>query len=408
MEAAPRPHPANSKLAARIAAGKRHMTEAAIKKAVAPAPKPVKPLTNNPGYGYHGIADAKYKGDANKAHSEYNKMHAKVKDWAGEAGHLMHSKKPNLMVRDYLDSPRGRHLEGLQADDKYIKKDFGHFARSYDPKLFTEETLAEGKKVTHGVFVNWHAGERKGLTVHHGGNTSDPEKATKLAERLNGQLHDGKQYNYHYEARPLGRKTVNEQAGPADDNIPGIYTKQDKDGRYREFPIKKHPAHGYALHLGTGAVFHMNKSKIKQWIASSGSQYVREETLAEDHDDYSGTYEVQSRDGNYRRVHIRRQPSGKYHIHHPDGSKGEWSHDGVKSYIARNNATWMNEETLNETSKSEDAQRVQYGVMKRDDYLKKWKIGKYGERPHPLAGPGGLYKNLVGRSIDSKSAATKK
>lgn len=265
-----------SKLTARVAAGKRYQTEEAIKKAAAPARKPVKPLTNNPGYGYHGIADRKYKGDTNKAHAEYNIMHAKVKDWAGEAGHLAMSKKPNLMVRDYLDSARGRHLEGLQADEKYIKKDFGHFARSYDPKLFVES---------------------------------------------------------------IG------------DN---------------------------------------------------------EETLGEDSGDYSGTYEIQSRDGNYRRVRIKRQPSGKYHIHHPDGSKGEWSHDGVKSYISRNNATWMNEETLDETSKSEGALRVQYGVMKRDDYLKKWKIDKYGAQKNRLAGPGGLYKNLlVGSNIDSKSAATR-
>jgi len=393
------------KLTERVTAGKRHMTEEAIKKAVKPAPKPVKILTNNPGYGYHGIADAKYKGDTNKAHAEYNRMHAKVKDWAGEAGHLMHAKKPNLMVRDYLDSPRGRHLEGLQADEKYIKKDFGHFARSYDPKLFVESVeLDEGRaRTTHAVFCVYHSGQYKGMVVHHGGNTSNPEKAQALADRLNASSdaffagkHVKEKANYHYEARPRGQRTWMEHAGDPSD------------------------------------------------------------------DDHSGVYEVQQRDGRYKKVRIRRQPDGKYHIHHADGSKGSTDLNGVKSYISRNSAAWMNEErmeehggfkvgdivthedsapmhihsinlfkgskepqallgykpagkgrgirhafvsslrahnvneeTLNETTRSQDAQRVQYGVMKHDDYLKKWKIGKYGEKKNSLAGPGGIYKNLL-------------
>ena len=276
-----------AKLTARVAAGKRHMTEEAIKKAVKPAPKAPKILTNNPGYGYHGIADAKHKGDTNKAHAEYNRMHAKVKDWAGEAGHLMHAKKPNLMVRDYLDSPRGRHLEGLQADEKYIKKDFGHFARSYDPKLFVESVeLDEGRtRPTHAVFCVWHSGQYKGMVVHHGGNTSNPAKAQALADRLNASSdaffagkHVKEKSNYHYEARPRGQRTWMEHAGDPDD------------------------------------------------------------------DDHSGVYEVQQRDGRYKNVRIRRQPDGKYHIHHADGSKGSTDLKGVKSYISRNSATWMNEE----------------------------------------------------------------
>jgi len=339
-----------AKLTARVAAGKRYQTEETIKKAVKPAPKPVKPLTNNPGYGYHGIVDRKHKGDANKAHAAYNAMHAKVKNWAGEAGHLAVSKKPNEMVRDYLDSKRGRHLEGLEADEKYIKKDFGHFSRSYDPKLFVE-SLEEGvRRTTHAVFCVYHSGQYKGMVVHHGGNTSNPEKAQALADRLNASSdaffkdkHVKEKANYHYEARPRGNRTWMEHAGDPGD------------------------------------------------------------------DDHSGVYEVQQRDGRYKNVRIRRQPDGKYHIHHADGSKGSTDLNGVKSYISRNNAAWMNEEALNETTRSEDAQRVQYGVMKRDDYLRKWKIGKFGEKKNRLAGPGGLYKNLlVGSNIDNKSAATKK
>lgn len=46
-----------------------------------------------------------------------------------------------------------------------------------------------------------------------------------------------------------------------------------------------------------------------------------------------------------------------------------------------------------------DAQRVQYGAMSKDDYNKKYKLGKYKAGGNPLAGPGGLYKNLVKRPM---------
>lgn len=46
-----------------------------------------------------------------------------------------------------------------------------------------------------------------------------------------------------------------------------------------------------------------------------------------------------------------------------------------------------------------DAERVQYGVMKQDDYNKKYKLGKYRPAGNKLAGPGGLYKNLLHKSV---------
>jgi hypothetical protein len=46
-----------------------------------------------------------------------------------------------------------------------------------------------------------------------------------------------------------------------------------------------------------------------------------------------------------------------------------------------------------------DAERVQYGVMKRDDYNKKYKLGKYKPAGNKLAGPGGLYKNLLAKGM---------
>lgn len=108
-----------------------------IAEAEKPSNKP-KVKSNNPGNGYHGVLYRVHFGDNSKVDREYRKMHARVKDMAGEAGHLKDSKKPNLMVRDYLDSKRGRHLESYEKDDKYIKKDFGSFAKTYDPKLFAE------------------------------------------------------------------------------------------------------------------------------------------------------------------------------------------------------------------------------------------------------------------------------
>lgn len=292
-----------AKLTARVAAGKRYQTEEAIKKAVKPAPKPVKILTNNPGYGYHGIADAKHKGDANKAHAEYNRMHAKVKDWAGEAGHLMHAKKPNLMVRDYLDSPRGRHLEGLQADEKYIKKDFGHFARSYDPKLFVEEveTLDELSKNTLMSYKS------KSLS-----------RVDNMAKALRGKEHKA--------VDPL--KMYNKVSG-----------------------IK------------------LAQRKLKEQAGDPGD------------DDHSGVYEVQQRDGRYKNVRIKRQPDGKYHIHHADGSKGSTDLNGVKSYISRNGAAWMKEE--HSVNEAKSAYTREYDAYKKERNVKTY--DEFTKRAHDFA-----------------------
>jgi len=347
------------KLTKRVAAGKRHMTEETVAKKVA---KPVKPLTNNPGYGYHGIAHTKHKGDANKAHAEYNKMHAKVKDWAGEAGHLVHSKKPNVMVRDYLDSKRGRHLEGLEADDKYIKKDFGHFARSYDPKLFVESI--------------------------------DPD-------------------------------------------IAGIYTHQQRNGTYKNVRIKAVNVAGkpgYHIHHADGSVTKTDQKGAKDFIARNNAQYVKEDVLeegtkrhnitahvnvlkkhgykeTENHPDMKRSWHrelVHPKTGHFAIVDAIHAGGTNTEIAHPtkDGEHNLEHTEDLHKHLTKLHG--VNEETINETTKSEDAQRVQYGVMKREDYLKKWKIGRFDSKQHPLSGPGGVYKNLVGRSLDDKSLATRK
>lgn len=104
-------------------------------------------ITKNEGWGYHGEMLTKHGDDMKKAGRAYSSMHSKVKKIAGEAGHLRDVAKPNVMVRDYLDSRHGRHLADAESFDNasgrelhpYITKDFGKFKKSY----VNEETLEE-------------------------------------------------------------------------------------------------------------------------------------------------------------------------------------------------------------------------------------------------------------------------
>jgi len=52
-------------------------------------------------------------------------------------------------------------------------------------------------------------------------------------------------------------------------------------------------------------------------------------------------------------------------------------------------------EEAKDPKQAADFQRVLYGLMKQDDYNKKWKLGKYRPAGNKLAGPGRLYKNLL-------------
>lgn len=49
----------------------------------------------------------------------------------------------------------------------------------------------------------------------------------------------------------------------------------------------------------------------------------------------------------------------------------------------------------NRAKKDFDFQLMMAGAMKRDDFNKKWKLGKYAVPKNKLAGPGGVYKNLL-------------
>ena len=66
-------------------------------------------------------------------------------------------------------------------------------------------------------------------------------------------------------------------------------------------------------------------------------------------------------------------------------------------YEAKNEGVELDEAKISSPKQRADLQRVQYGAMSRDEYDKKWKLGKYktGSPRNKLTGPGGLYKNLV-------------
>lgn len=111
--------------------------------------------SGNKGYGYHG------QHESDVADKKYSAMHAKVKKVAGEAGHLRDAKKPNVMVKHYLDSRHGRHLAGNEHDHEYIKKDFGKFKKAYKESDFAKESVGfdeEGnlvsQKVSFSDFLN--------------------------------------------------------------------------------------------------------------------------------------------------------------------------------------------------------------------------------------------------------------
>jgi hypothetical protein len=94
--------------------------------------------TGNEGHGYHGAAYSAAKGEnkMGEAGKAFTKAHSLVKTHA--ADHLKGVKNPNKMVTHYLDSKHGRHLHGNENNAAYVKKDFGHFAKGYNPKMHEE------------------------------------------------------------------------------------------------------------------------------------------------------------------------------------------------------------------------------------------------------------------------------
>jgi len=94
--------------------------------------------SKNPSYGYHGefIKDGHQAADR-----AFSKAHAQLKKIFGDAKLLTDVKKPNLMIRDFLDSNYGRHLKGHEDDSPHLVKLFKKFKRDYNPELFEETDL---------------------------------------------------------------------------------------------------------------------------------------------------------------------------------------------------------------------------------------------------------------------------
>lgn len=102
--------------------------------------------TGNPGRGYHG------EHDSDKADAAYSKAHSMVKKVAGDAGHMRDVKKPNVMVKHYLDSQYGRHLKGNE-NVEYIKKDFGKFKKTYKPEMHESAEFGVEEKLSFSEFM---------------------------------------------------------------------------------------------------------------------------------------------------------------------------------------------------------------------------------------------------------------
>lgn len=100
--------------------------------------------STNTTHGYHG--NVKVDDDSQRPKA-FAKMHAKVKKLAHEGGHLEDAKKPNVMVRHFLDSAHGRHIAN-NPTDKEITSRFAHFAKSYNPAMHEEVELEEEKNLT--------------------------------------------------------------------------------------------------------------------------------------------------------------------------------------------------------------------------------------------------------------------
>jgi hypothetical protein len=96
--------------------------------------------SGNKGYGYHGNVEARDDAEKDK---RYSAMHRYAKKLVGDAGHLQDAKKPNVMVKHFLDSAHGRHIAD-NPTDKNITSRFAHFKKSYNPAMHEEVEIEEG------------------------------------------------------------------------------------------------------------------------------------------------------------------------------------------------------------------------------------------------------------------------
>jgi hypothetical protein len=97
--------------------------------------------SGNKGHGYHGTVEARDEAERDK---RYSAMHRYAKQLVSAAGHLQDAKKPNVMVKHFLDSPHGRHI----ADNptvKNITSRFAGFKKIYDSSMHEEVEITEAR-----------------------------------------------------------------------------------------------------------------------------------------------------------------------------------------------------------------------------------------------------------------------
>jgi len=111
--------------------------------------------SGNKGYGYHGTVEARDDAEKDK---RYSAMHRYAKKLVGDAGHLQDAKKPNVMVKHFLDSPHGRHIAD-NPTDKNITSRFSEFKKKYKPEMHEEVELEEAYGMWKVDFPKQHAGK---------------------------------------------------------------------------------------------------------------------------------------------------------------------------------------------------------------------------------------------------------
>ena len=109
--------------------------------------------SGNKGYGYHGTVEARDDAEKDK---RYSAMHRYAKKLVGDAGHLQDAKKPNVMVKHFLDSPHGRHIAD-NPTDKNITSRFSDFKKKYKPEMHEEVELDESVDKNHPIVKEYNA-----------------------------------------------------------------------------------------------------------------------------------------------------------------------------------------------------------------------------------------------------------
>lgn len=85
-------------------------------------------------------------------------MHASLKKEFGRHGILRAINNPDQMIRDFMDSSHGRHMEGMSLSD--IMTGFVKFKKKYDPKMFESLetdtiTLGEAKSIDNCTLATY-------------------------------------------------------------------------------------------------------------------------------------------------------------------------------------------------------------------------------------------------------------